>query len=165
MKGIQVWSNGEPFNSQKVDNGFFLLINIMVRLYVFIDLNCFLRWALWLMDLLFLDRLVPSITWFQNKRNVILEIHVPQAGADPVTLTQTRFFFRSESLSVIYVPRLFCWCETSGRRLHLLFNVPFQDVSLIWKCHVREFLGLTDPQEYLIFQVRGFVCLLLNIRL
>ncbi|XP_078337026.1 uncharacterized protein LOC111136315 isoform X2 [Crassostrea virginica] len=49
-----------------------------------------------------LQRLVPSITWFQNKRNVILEIHVPQAGADPVTLTQTRFFFRSAVDEISY---------------------------------------------------------------
>ena len=37
------------------DNGFFLLlINIMILSNVLIDLNCFLRWAMWPMDLLFL---------------------------------------------------------------------------------------------------------------
>ena len=44
VKGIQVWSNEEPLNSHKVDNGFFLLlINVMIYLYVFIDMNCFLK--------------------------------------------------------------------------------------------------------------------------
>ena len=43
VKEIQVGSNEEPFNSQKVDGGFFLLlVNVMLKSYVFIDLNCFL---------------------------------------------------------------------------------------------------------------------------
>ena len=44
----------EPFNSHKGNNGVFLLllINVMILSYVFIDLNCFLRWAMWPMGLL-----------------------------------------------------------------------------------------------------------------
>ena len=42
VKGIEICSNKEPFNSQKEDNGFFLLlINGIIYSYVFIDLNFF----------------------------------------------------------------------------------------------------------------------------
>ena len=62
VKEIEVCSNKEPFNSQKEDNGFFLLlINVMIKSYVLIDLNCFLRWAMWPMGLLFYD------LWWKNQ--------------------------------------------------------------------------------------------------
>ena len=55
VKGIQICSIEEPFNSQKVDlYGFFpLLINVMIKSYVLTDLNCFLRWAMWPMGFSF----------------------------------------------------------------------------------------------------------------
>ena len=38
----------EPFDSHKDNNGFFLFfIKVMILSYVFIDLNGFLRWAMW----------------------------------------------------------------------------------------------------------------------
>ena len=55
VKGIQVCSNGEPFKYHKVNDVFLLfLINVMIWPYVLIDLNCFLRWAMCPMGLLFI---------------------------------------------------------------------------------------------------------------
>ena len=56
------------FNSQKVDNRFFhLLINVMIKSYVFIDLNCFLRWAMWTSSLF-----MPLWTFFNNENEDVL---------------------------------------------------------------------------------------------
>ena len=50
VKGIQVCSNEEPaINSPKINDVFFSSLNQRV----FIDLNCFHRWAMWPMGLLF----------------------------------------------------------------------------------------------------------------
>ena len=58
MKEIQVCPYEELFDSLEVDNGVFpLFINIMIKLYVFINLNCFRRWAMLPMGLLFLNLL------------------------------------------------------------------------------------------------------------
>jgi hypothetical protein len=41
-------------------------------------------------------RLVPAITWAQNKRNVILAVKVARAGDAPVRVGQSSFEFRLE---------------------------------------------------------------------
>ena len=68
VTGIQVCSNEEPLNSFQIDNGFFfLLINVMIESYVFIDLSCFIKWAMWPMGLLlfFLEE-TPFISITEN---------------------------------------------------------------------------------------------------
>ena len=48
VKGIQVCSNEETFNSHKVNIVFFLQhLSTLWKSYVFIDKNCFLRWEMW----------------------------------------------------------------------------------------------------------------------
>ena len=77
MKGIQVSSNEEKVNSHKVNNGFFFSSLMLLYNHVFIDLNCFLRWAMWPMGLLFLSCHSPSIAAFLSTKlpcNVLLRL-------------------------------------------------------------------------------------------
>ena len=61
VKVIQVCSNEEPFNSQKVDNGVFSSLN---QRYVCYHVYCFLRWALWPLGLLLKDGIQKGIDTF-----------------------------------------------------------------------------------------------------
>ena len=57
----------EPFNSHKDNNGFFSCLNQCYD----IDLNCFLRWAMWPMGLLFKSCLkCESFSYSENEDNV-----------------------------------------------------------------------------------------------
>ena len=71
VKGIQVCSNEEPFNSHKVNNELFLLI-IIVIIMCFLIFKKISRWALWPMGLLFIfhylsdDLTQSTFSFFDN---------------------------------------------------------------------------------------------------
>ena len=50
---------------------FLLLINVMILSYVFIDLNCFLRWAMWPMGLLFKDKYEVETSFTSQKDRLV----------------------------------------------------------------------------------------------
>ena len=93
----------EPFNSHKDKNGvfFLLLINALILSYVFIDLNCFLRWAMWPMGLLlihnsFIEALVIYV-FTENILNLVV-----QASSLTVYMW-TAFIGKSETYSALEV--------------------------------------------------------------